>query len=317
MINILDFALFRVINDYARLPIFDLIFPFLSTIWVFPSFVLILLVLFAVFCKKVYGEFFWRLMALSLLFTLTICISDFGSKFLKNHYERLRPIETLPHIVYFDTNLKAWYNTEETIVSTPDENAEKSPSIVKKPLKNSDGSEETLEGSNSKTNPLNASESPEKTLETKDDANLLADNLDQTIDDKIMEEVDSDNHKSDIETGQTIENISVLKYNFKTYDKQELAEILNNTGFSIPSSMASNFMAVVLIISLLLPRTTPWIYLIPIVMGWIKVYCGYSFPLDIIMGWIWGIVSVAIAWLICEFIFRKFSKTKKLNYLND
>ncbi len=258
MINILDFALFRLINDYARLHFLDLIMPIFASELFLIGFVIFILFVFAIICRKIYGNFFWRLMALSLLFVATILVTHFSSHFWKDNFERLRPIFSLPQIVYFDSEQNSWMKTGELVTNIE--------TLFNTPA--------TSDAQKEQSNEVEQAEA------------------------QIVEHLAMAN--------------KILKYEQKDYNIDKLAEIQKHSGFSMPSSVAACSMAITLIISLLLPRSNPWIYIIPIIIGWARIYTGYSFPLDIVVGWIWGILCVAITWLICDFILRKFSKTRKL-----
>lgn len=82
-------------------------------------------------------------------------------------------------------------------------------------------------------------------------------------------------------------------------------------GGSFPSSHAATSMAVALVISLLFRRSNPWIFALPLLVGWSRIYVGKHFPVDVTVGWLVGILSVLVVWWGCHLIFiRLFSRRK-------
>ncbi len=260
MVNILDFALFRLLNDYSRFPVLDLIMPVFAHPYFVLAFALILLASFTIICRKVYGEAMWRTIALSFLLLVSVGIAFTGSNFWKNTFERSRPYETLPQIIFYDGQKDAWIKTELL---------------------------------------QNASQKPETALSA-------SENTQTTEAEKIS--IESANEL----LAEKVKQVTNEQYNLEIISPTHLEELHNKSGFSMPSALAAISMAITLIISLLIAKTSPWIYIVPILIGWARIYTGYSYPLDIVVGWIWSVFAVAIAWFICDFILKRFSKTHKL-----
>lgn len=69
------------------------------------------------------------------------------------------------------------------------------------------------------------------------------------------------------------------------------------SGSSYPSAHAANTMALAALAMLFWLRTRPWVLLLPIVVGYSRVYLGKHYPLDIVAGWLWGASSALILYL--------------------
>ena len=82
-------------------------------------------------------------------------------------------------------------------------------------------------------------------------------------------------------------------------------------GGSMPSPPAAACMSVAIILSMLFRRSNPWVFLLPVGVGFSQVYLGRNYPFDIVVGWLIGIVSVIAVWWICHLIFARFSAHKR------
>lgn len=69
-------------------------------------------------------------------------------------------------------------------------------------------------------------------------------------------------------------------------------------GSSYPSAHAANTMCLAILAGLLWPATRRWIFVVPLVVGYSRVYLGKHYPLDVLMGWLFGIAVALTVWLI-------------------
>ncbi len=105
--------------------------------------------------------------------------------------------------------------------------------------------------------------------------------------------------------------------NFCVPDTEEWVVVHENStegqgmGGSMPSPPAAACMSVAIILSMLFRRSNPWVYLLPFGVGFSQVYLGRNYPMDIVVGWIIGIVSVIAVWWACHLIFARFSAHKR------
>lgn len=310
MLNSIDSSLFYLLNEYLRNPIFDYILPFFSYSLPLLAGVGCFFFFFSLYCLKIYGDALWRVLALAITIAVSLLISESGAFLLKDMFERNRPYEALQATNYFQEDSYSWVQilkeapknaskneelvTAESIVHDSITNKAivseglASETIDSKPIENKAEIAETInsEGLNSKTIEENTpidSITFENSAQEEAQAPLLSLEAQLPID------------------GPSQNNI----YPYLTYDVAQKDGIFEETTASMPSAFAANVMAVTFIIALLFPKTAPWIYFLPLLTGWARIYTGNSYPMDIIIGWLWGILAVAIAWFICEFIFRK------------
>jgi undecaprenyl-diphosphatase len=66
---------------------------------------------------------------------------------------------------------------------------------------------------------------------------------------------------------------------------------------SFPSAHAANSAALTLLACLFWPRLRRGLWLLPVLVGWSRIYLGKHFPLDIVGGWALGALVGALVWL--------------------
>jgi len=296
--NALDSALFRMLNDYARSPILDSVLPFFSLSWPLWLGVLLFFSFFTLYCRKHYGDALWRLLALVIVLGLSVTVSELGAYLMKDGFERPRPYQVLSGTIYHDVQNDTWVQIQKSQSAMQDND-----------LADTD------------------------VLATSLQENLVMPDIaivdDIIVDDIILDDamptdviINDFNLDADISVGTDREMpiVSEKLYTQGSQDSYQIIEInqtqlqamLVEEGFSMPSAFAANVMAMALVIALLFHKASPWIYMLPILVGWSRVYTGNSYPMDILVGWIWGILAVAVAWLICDLSFKVVSKKRKL-----
>ena len=67
-----------------------------------------------------------------------------------------------------------------------------------------------------------------------------------------------------------------------------------------------------MVLSLLFAKANPWVFLLPISVGFSQIYVGKNYPFDILVGWLLGLVSVIAVWWACHLIIIRFSSHRKL-----
>lgn len=83
-------------------------------------------------------------------------------------------------------------------------------------------------------------------------------------------------------------------------------------GRSYPSAHASNSMCLAVLALLLWPALKKWPLILPLLVGYSRVYLGKHYPTDVLAGWLWGLLIASAIWLIWNEIRRRFLPT-----LND
>ena len=204
MLQVIDEALFDLINITFHNEVFNFIMPLFSQVWLIWVGVLICVIAYAVHCWRSSLEPVGRVRMLVLLMGLSVGVTDFSSSALKHSIGRDRPCEELLGANYYDVSTQQW--AEVT---------------------------------------------------------------------------------------------------------QELAEE-QRLGGSMPSSASAACMAVAVVLSLLFAKANPWVFLLPISVGFSQIYVGKNYPFDILVGWLLGLVSVIAVWWACHLIIIRFSSHRKL-----
>ena len=204
MLQVIDEALFDLINITFHNEVFNFIMPLFSQVWLIWVGVLICVIAYAVHCWRSSLEPVGRVLMLVLLMGLSVGVTDFSSSALKHSIGRDRPCEELLGANYYDVSTQKW--AEVT---------------------------------------------------------------------------------------------------------QELAEE-QRLGGSMPSSASAACMAVAVVLSLLFAKSNPWVFLLPICVGFSQIYVGKNYPFDILVGWLLGMVSVIAVWWACHLIIIRFSSHRKL-----
>lgn len=78
-------------------------------------------------------------------------------------------------------------------------------------------------------------------------------------------------------------------------------------GSSFVSAHAANSMAVAVMAILIWSKLKTFIWLLPLLTGYSRVYIGKHYPMDVLCGWIVGILIALLLW---RFVFRKFIPEK-------
>jgi undecaprenyl-diphosphatase len=70
------------------------------------------------------------------------------------------------------------------------------------------------------------------------------------------------------------------------------------SGTSYPSGHAANTMCLALLACLIWPALGRWPLLLPLLVGYSRIYLGKHYPTDVIAGWLLGLVVGIGVWLV-------------------
>lgn len=110
----------------------------------------------------------------------------------------------------------------------------------------------------------------------------------------------------------------LLGANYYDAETRKWAEVTEETaeeqrmGGAMPSSASAACMAVAVVLSLLFAKANPWVFLLPLTVGFSQVYTGKNYPFDILVGWLLGLLSVIAVWWACHLLIIRFSSHRKL-----
>ena len=73
---------------------------------------------------------------------------------------------------------------------------------------------------------------------------------------------------------------------------------VKETGSSFPSAHSSNTMVLAILAIMLWPALKKWPLILPMLVGYSRIYLGKHYPLDVLAGWLLGIIVAYVVWMV-------------------
>lgn len=270
MFSSLEDLLFEFFNMYLRSSFLDTVLPLLESSLPVFLVAVVSLAVFAVYCKKTYGEMFYRFLLFFGMLGLSAFFAHEGSKTFS--FERPRPYQEIAGTMYYNGKEGVWLQAQYA-------QSEGYYAAVK--------AAEAADNSNAEQNAAAADATEENIFSAETDIPQEMPGMAE----QIGENADS-------------ENMPVQAAGNPLNIDPEKIKVIDGSAKLYPSSVLSISMAIAFVIALLMARTSPYIYLFPALIGWSQIYTGNAYLSDIIVGWIVGILAVFAAWLCFAFFFR-------------
>lgn len=274
MFSSLEDIIFEFFNMYLRNSVFDLVLPvFESSLPVFLVAV-IFLVIFAIYCKKKYGDMIYRVFLFMGMLGLSAFFAHYGARFFA--FERPRPYQEIAGTMYYDSKNKTWLQAQYAVSEGYhpfEQQAEADNNVL--------AEEEMAEEDVQKDTQAETTAQPEAVQsETAQAANGQEDVL------------QAEDKEEQVEPPLRVD-LNALRIKW-----------IDGSAKLFPSSVISISMAIAFVIALLMAKTSPYIYLFPLLIGWSQIYTGSAYLSDLLVGWCVGLLSVVAAWLCFAFFFK-------------
>lgn len=263
MFSSLEDIIFEFFNMYLRNSVFDLVLPFFERSLPVFLVAVISLVIFAIYCKKKYGDMIYRV----LLFMGMLGLSAFFAHHMSHFFafERPRPYQEIAGTMYYDSKDKTWLQAQY---------AER------------DG-----------YHPFEQSHEAEKSTAEEMREDTQTERLQKDTEQAAKAQTDTEQV---LQTEGSEEAAPPIRVDLKKLR----IKWIDGSAKLFPSSVISISMAIAFVIALLMAKTSPYIYLFPLVIGWAQIYTGSAYLSDLLVGWCVGLLSVVAAWLCFAFFFR-------------
>lgn len=81
-------------------------------------------------------------------------------------------------------------------------------------------------------------------------------------------------------------------------------------GTSHPSAHSSTTMAIAILAMLFWPALKKWPLILPLLVGYSRVYVGKHYPVDVMAGWLFGAIVALVVWMMWKYGFSRFLPDK-------
>ncbi len=277
MFSALEDFIFKLVNMTLRADFLDWFLPLFESS--LPVFLVAVgsIFLFALYCKKTYGDFFYRFLLFMGMIVLSAFFAKQGAKSI--YIERPRPYQEIAGTMFYDDHEKTWMQAQYAVED------------VYPPV-------HTDFVDNTANNVDSAIESDNSIDVARDQEIVSSDQENTNTEDQSIVEDSTNILPNDVtDTQSTMSNQNQLANKTPTF-------VIHGQAKLQPSSVIAISMAIAFVIALLVAKAMPYIYLFPLLIGWSQMYTGNAYLSDIIVGWIVAIIAVFFAWACFALFFK-------------
>ncbi len=105
--------------------------------------------------------------------------------------------------------------------------------------------------------------------------------------------------------------MGAMNYSGHAWEKTGAIQHPRQPGRSLPSAHAANAMALATALALFFPPLRPFIFLLPLIIGYSRVYLGRHYPMDIAAGWLIGLLASLAVYRLLKWLYTRIPAARR------